>query len=258
MGVVYEAEDTQLGRARGAQVPAAGRSAADPAVARALSARGAGGLGAQSPEHLHGPRDRAARGPALHRHGAARGRDAGAAHRRSSRSSRRSSSRSAMQIADALESAHAKGIVHRDIKPANIFVNARGQVKILDFGLAKFERAAARAGRARPTRCVGADLTMPGTAMGTVAYMSPEQARGQLTDARTRSLFARHGAVSDGDRHAAVPGRYVGGGLRRDPQPRSRAGHADQSARCPQAFGRILEQGAREGSRSAVSDARPS
>ena len=94
-----------------------------------------------------------------------------------------------IQIADALESAHARGIVHRDVKPANVFVNDRGQVKILDFGLARIE-GARRGNDAAVSRLetVG-DLTTPGTAMGTVSYMSPEQARGQLADARS-DLFS--------------------------------------------------------------------
>jgi serine/threonine protein kinase len=91
----------------------------------------------------------------------------------------------AIEIADALESAHAKGIVHRDIKPANLFLTDRGQIKILDFGLAKVsqeERIGATVGGAET---LGAQLTSPGLAVGTVSYMSPEQARGQLVDART-------------------------------------------------------------------------
>jgi serine/threonine protein kinase/tetratricopeptide (TPR) repeat protein len=202
MGVVYEAEDTRLGRKVAIKFLPDELNADAEAVQRFL--REARVVSTLNHPHIctlydigsHDPSTRGSgpAGPATARSGPG-GKQFMVMELLDGQSLKDRISRSALstdevielgaQIADALDAAHSQGIVHRDIKPANLFVTRRGTIKVLDFGVAKLSQAARGAGDLDSTVAPSDQLTSMGTTIGTVSYMSPEQARGQEIDARS-------------------------------------------------------------------------
>ena len=127
----------------------------------------------------------------------------------------------AIQIAEALEAAHEKGVVHRDLKPANVKITPDGQVKVLDFGLAKVMEKEATSGSAANSPTLSMMATQAGLILGTAAYMSPEQAKGFPADHRSDIFSFGVGALRNADGPPAVPRRYGTGRFWRRSSPAS-------------------------------------
>ncbi len=183
MGVVYRGKRPSPGprrRDQGAR-PGLFRRSGEPAAVRA---RGPRGLRPEPPEHRHRVRRRIRGRGLVHRDGVGRRERISERFSRAVRCLGQRRSTSGAQIAEGLAAAHARGLVHRDLKPANLMVTRDGLVKILDFGLAKIVAPASlESGDMAPT--LERSLTTPGTILGTVGYMSPEQARGEPADFRS-------------------------------------------------------------------------
>ena len=254
MGVVYRAEDTRLERQVALKfLP---EEHFDDRSRSSASGARPGRLLLEPPAHLHDLRHRRARGPALHRpwsFSRARPSSTGSPEAPSRPTS---SSSSASRSPTPSMPRTRKGIVHRDVKPANIFVTGRGHAKILDFGLAKMdaERAGRRRAEARKIhgRPRSDHLTSPGTALGTIAYMSPEQALGEAAGRAHGPLLPRRRPLRDGDGASGLRGRNVGRDLRRDPEPRPPSRRCNSTPRCPPALRPGHRQMPGEGPRPAL------